>query len=180
MELKTTQAGDIPAFRRLYEKAFPKNEKFPFRALLKRFRKGNIEFLSIVDGGMFVGLMILAEDSGKALLNYFAIDEANRGKGYGSKALALLKERIGSRELFLDIELVMPGAPNAAQREKRKAFYLRNGFTEAGLRFKMFGDSFEMLSSGAAMDMDTLRAMLGRIYGKPAELIMKIVLKPLK
>ncbi|BDF58539.1 hypothetical protein CE91St36_13560 [Christensenellaceae bacterium] len=180
VRLIRTPEEHIAAYRALYEEAFPKNEQFPFDILLKRYRKGSVEFLSLVDNGTFVGLMITAEYEGRVLLNYFAIDGTRRGKGYGSSALALLKERIRGKELFLDIELAVSEAPNKEQRKKRKAFYLRNGLVETSLRYQMFGDKFEMLSDGADMDIATLRVMLGRIFGKFTGLILKMVLKPLK
>lgn len=170
----------MQAFHELYERSFPKNEKFSFYALARRYRKGDVEFLSIVEDGAFAGLMIMAENDGSCLLNYFAVNERSRGRGYGGQALALLKERIGGNDLFLDIELVSTDAKNVEQRERRKAFYVRNGFLETGLRFALFGDKFEILSTGADMDMAMLHAMLGRIYGKMAGCILKIVLKPLK
>ena len=112
----------LTAFRELYKEAFPKNEQFPFAMLLKGYRKGKVELLSLVDGKRFVGLMVTAEYGNRVLLNYFAVDGTSRGKGYGSSALALLKERIGKKHLFLDIELITADAPNVEQRKKRKAY----------------------------------------------------------
>ncbi|MEA5003134.1 MAG: GNAT family N-acetyltransferase [Christensenella sp.] len=180
MELINTPKEHIPVFRELYGYAFPKNEQMPFDALLRRKEKGYLEFLSLTDDNEFIGMMVVASHNDKVLLNYFAIDEKCRGGGYGSRALGLLKERIGDKHLFLDIELVTSDAPNLEQRERRKAFYMRNGFVQTSLRFRMFGERFEMLSDGQDIDIRTLRVMLTKIFGKLAGLVLRFVLRPLK
>ena len=75
---------------------------------------------------------------------YLAIDEKQRGHGYGSGVLQLLKKRY-PHTIMLCIEEVDEKYENYQQRIHRKSFYLRNGFLEMGFKYVEKGVKYEML-----------------------------------
>lgn len=147
MTLEPFTAAYRPQVKALYKAAFPKNERKPFRMLLGLCRRGKAEIYLLMDGG-FSGLMIGAEKDGLFFLDYFAVSPDKRGAGAGSEALRLLREK--KERIVLEIEAPDERAENAAQREARKRFYLKNGFTDSGIRVRVYGCEMELLTAGGA------------------------------
>ena len=58
------------------------------------------------------------------------------------------------KNVFLEIESVYENAPNQAQRERRKAFYLRCGLTPMNVMVYLFGEKMELLGFGDPIDYD--------------------------
>ncbi len=113
--------------RRLYETAFPKEEKLPFWMLKARARNGVAEFYGIYDDEEFVGLIYNSFYKDMVYIFFFAIHESQRGKGYGGRILQTLQKKYSDKRIFLCIEAMDPEAENYDQRIKRKAFYEKNG-----------------------------------------------------
>ena len=63
---------------------------------------------------------------------YFAVKEELRGKGYGQGILTALLDRYRNEKPFIiDIESPLQAdAPNPEQRQRRHAFYVRNGMKD--------------------------------------------------
>lgn len=138
---------DKREFVKLYETAFPSQERKPFGFMEELVRAGKMDMLAILDGVRFVGLAIVLLAGKAALLDYFAISSSLRNCGYGGQALELLLRRYGDRRMILEIEAQDPQADNALERQKRKAFYLRNHVKETGIYAHVYGTDFELLSS---------------------------------
>lgn len=68
-----------------------------------------------------------------------------RGKGYGSRILSLFTASCGEMPIVIDIEAIEANAPNLSEREKRKAFYVRNGFCDAAFRYTACGVTYDAL-----------------------------------
>lgn len=79
--------------KELYFSAFPKDEQLPYWMMKLLSRKKSADFYSIYDKNDFVGLAYVATYKDTAYLFFFAIDEKQRGKGYGSAFLSALKEK---------------------------------------------------------------------------------------
>lgn len=122
----------LKRIEQLYLRTFPKNERKPFGVI-----------------GEFLGLAITINYQDKVLLDYFAMDDAKRGKGYGSAALAALMERYDGRRMILEIESTTRPreAGNFEERLRRKHFYHKNGMTDLGFEAVLFGVTMEMLSN---------------------------------
>ena len=72
----------------------------------------------------------------------------------GSAALEALQARYAPRPLVVDIEEPWEGAENFAQRQRRKAFYLRCGFYETPVRYHWRGEPYQLLSTGRLTQRD--------------------------
>ena len=136
---------------RLFRTAFPKEERPPVFLLYLRRRQGRASFRAIMDGDTFVGLALVTGPKEVQMLLFFAIEEAFRGKGYGSRVLEMLMEEMGDVPFFLCAEPRDDAAPNAQERINRLAFYAANGFHEVGVHVKEAGVPFTVLSPGPAI-----------------------------
>ena len=88
----------------------------------------DIHYLAFYEDKQIIGVMYTIETDKLDYLLYLAVNPELRSKGYGSKMIEWLKNRSGEKPVALDVEKVEESAPNYAQRQKRLAFYERNGF----------------------------------------------------
>lgn len=142
---------DLARVRRLYESAFPANERRPFEVLLSGF-DGQGELLALYHEGRFAGFISLLTCADITHILYFAIEEALRNRGLGSAALACIKRLKPGQRLIADLEAPLPDAPNRAQRLRRRAFYQRAGFVPSGVGYRWQGESYELMVFGGALD----------------------------
>ena len=70
---------------------------------------------------------------------YFAVEEALRGRGLGSRILEEMRRANPGKRLLVDIEEPFGAAPNNAQRLRRRDFYLRCGYRETAVRYPWRG-----------------------------------------
>lgn len=150
----------------LYEEAFPEEEKKPADFLEELQMQGKMELLAIEENGEFIGLAInmLAEKT--ALLDYFAIAPDRRDEGYGSRAVRALQKRFENQKYIFEIEMQDEDAPNAEDRKRRKAFYLRNGLKETGVFANVYHTDFELLTPDGKLTFDEYVEMLLTILGE--------------
>lgn len=148
---------------RLAEEAFPPKEYLAPSALADMARAENFDFWALTDGGAFVGFMAVQTFEDLAYLFFLAIDAGARSKGYGGRAIETLRAAYPGKKQVVDFEMIDPAAPNLAQRERRKAFYLRCGYRETGLFLRYLGVDYEVLSMDADFDPDTFKAMMATL-----------------
>ena len=161
--------ADNEELRRLYESAFPEQEQIPYDDLIGLLDKMDIDYTAYYDGEMLVGLTMVLRLPRYNWWWYFAVREALRGKGYGQVILtSVLDKYRDERPFILDIESpYQPDAPNPEQRQRRYAFYLRNGMKETptsrtwdGLTFTILTNSDEPFTQQDYDDIvDALRAV---------------------
>ena len=161
------ETGDV---RKLYEEAFPPEEKKPFSLILKKSDEGQMEILRLVDDrGTFIGLAISILYQDLALLDYLAIAPHRRGCGHGSQALALLRERYAGKRFLLEIEDTDErDAANIADRIRRKRFYLRNGMQEMPYRVWLFGVRMQILTDGSNVSFPEYHAIFPAVFSRRA------------
>ena len=179
MKLKLIDAVNTAYFEplcKLYESAFPEEEKKPMRLMLEKREAGYFEILAIVDeGDAFAGLAITVKCGGLVLLDYFAIAPELRGGGYGSLALKLLREKYPDRRLILEIESTLCPSDNPEQRNRRKRFYLANGMRPMPYRVYLFGVEMELMTFGGEVSFDEYHSLFVEVYGNSAA--KRVVLK---
>lgn len=153
--------GDWLRLLKLYRSAFPRAERKPFGTIRRLHSEGKADVWCILADGKFAGLATTVDGSDLVLLDYFAVVKRQRGRGIGREAMACLLELYRDRGVFLEIE--DPKAPGLHRnlKEKRKAFYLSCGFSELGVRAKVFGVRMELLGVRCSLDFDGFRLFYG-------------------
>ncbi len=71
-----------------------------------------------------------------------------------------LKERYGDKAIVFDYESVFEECDNMAQRKRKRAFYLRNGYLETGWFMRANGVELIVASSREEFDINDYVAML--------------------
>ncbi len=150
----------------LYEEAFPVEEKKPILLMEQLTKAGKMEILAVEEAGEFAGLAINMLSDGTALLDYFAIAGDRRCKGSGGRAVRALQERFQDEKYIFEIEMQDEKAPNAEERKRRKAFYLRNGLKETGVFANVYETDFELLTPDGKLTFEEYVEMLLYILGE--------------
>lgn len=159
----------------LAKEAFPPEEYLAPSELVKMAQSDNFDFLALLDGDIFVGFMVIMLYENMAYLFFLAIKASSRGKGYGSRAIETLKAEYPDKIHTVDFEMLDDSAPNKQQREKRRSFYLRNGYRETGWFLSYLGVDYEVFCMDGEFDIDTFKAMMKtvRIEGFDPKYFMK-------
>lgn len=160
---------DWKKLKKLYMNAFPACERKPLAVIKYKQYKKAADVWMIEEEGEFVGLAITMNGKDLILIDYFAIDDEKRGKGYGSKALKLLQEKYAAYRLFLEIERTDVEADNLEERKRRKAFYLQNGMSEMNVNAILFGVEMELLGYQCNVSFKEYHDLYVYNYGKLAE-----------
>ncbi len=149
-KLKIEQAftqGSLDKIYDLYMEAFPKEERKPFEMMLQKQSEGSMALYAITDDrDVFLGLAIFVFGRDMALLDYFAIEPHLRSTGIGTTALKQLQQMFPEKRFFLEIESTYQQCRDAANRARRKAFYLQNGMMPQGYLVHLFGVEMEILT----------------------------------
>ena len=133
------------AAKDLYLSAFPKEERLPWWILWCNSLRPGIDLTAWTDNGEFCGFTYSVTVNGLHFLLFFAVEENRRGMGYGSAILSQLKETYGT--VVLNVEPLIPEAPNYPQRLSRFAFYEKNGFHDTEYDVWEVGGKFRILST---------------------------------
>ena len=137
--------AEMKRMKKLFLTAFPPEERPPFR-VLKRRAKENVDWLAIEADGETAGFFYTLKRKDLYYLMFFAVEEKMRGRGIGEAALLQAIKRYSDKRLFLSIERPYEqGAENAETRKRRKAFYLRCGFSETGREAREGSVIYEVL-----------------------------------
>ncbi len=146
--------------RRIYLDSFPREERMPFPMMVAMSKLWNTEFTGFYKDGVPVGLLYLAHNSRLVFIMFLAVDSALRSSGFGSEILRYVREKFPERKIIVSIEPCIPGAPDLELRERRREFYLRNGYAETGYMMKLGGVEQEILAAGGAF----AKGELGRFF----------------
>ena len=162
--------SDYKRAKTLYQKTFPRYERIPLSILFLFFKKKeNVAFFNIFDQTNWLGFIYLWIGENLIYLQYLAIDEMFRSKGFGGMAIEKIKEKYPGRRIFLGIEEVAEGVDNFEQRQKRKKFYMRHGFLSSGYKREQKSVSMELLVYGGPLELKDLvglgRECVGWIFG---------------
>jgi len=136
----------------LASEAFPPEEYIAPIELVRMATDGNLVFSALSENGAFVGFMVTLQHEKMIYLFFLAITPACRSKGYGSRAIEALKEQFPDKTQVVDFEAPDESADNAEQREKRRRFYLKNGYCPTGLFLTYFGVTYEVFCSDKHFD----------------------------
>ena len=164
--------------KQLYRTAFPKEERAPLFTLYHKAKKEQYNFYAIVEDEEFTGLIYTMEDCGIVYVFFFAIQDEKRGQGYGSKVLAMIKDKYPNRTVTLMIEdMRETEADNYDQRIRRLKFYESNGFTQLHIYIIEAGVKYELLGTQTGVTQaDFLQLMKNYLGG----LLYRFIYKDMK
>ena len=149
--------------RLLYQRAFPRYERKPFRLIRRMYKEGRTDVWIAEKDGRFAGLATTVNGGDTILLDYFAVPEKLRSQGVGSAFLQGLLQLYEGRGLFVEIEAADRDDADGS-KARRKAFYLRNGLEEMHVVAILFGVRMELLGQGRKLDFDGYRAFYHDYY----------------
>ena len=143
--------------RRLYRRAFPREERKPFGVIRRMHRRGKTDVWVLRRDGRFAGFAATINGDGLILIDYLAVETRLRGQGVGSAALAALAEEYPGCGLFVEIESAFEPGEDQLQRMRRRAFYERCGFRSCRTMASVFGVPMELLGRGCSVDFEGYR-----------------------
>ena len=155
---------DIPAVKQLFEEAFPENERtVSMDVIVAHLNQLPCDLIGIYPdetpdtfAGFFLGLR------GEACVYgvYLATRPELRSTGIGGKAFKAIVESYGDMPFWFSYESPFEENDNAEQRERRRRFYLKNGFYETGWFARMNGTEFILASSRKEFDKEAFEKMI--------------------
>lgn len=149
----------------LYKEAFPGAQRIPRFLLRFKLRKGKKGFSVLYDGEEWIGLLYLTQYRDIVFVQFLAVSESIRSRGYGSKVMDALGALYPEKRMVLNIEEVNEQAKNYQQRIKRKAFYEKNGFISTGYLVKEPDQMQEMLIRGGSISKQEIELMYKELLG---------------
>ena len=126
-----------------YIKIFPKEERKELATIEKNYNKKITKLIKICENNQFVGFFIIntIKNSQYIQLDYFAILQKYQNRGYGTKAIQLLKSKMETYDgIFVEIEKLGLGKDKQENllRERRAKFYETLGFEKLNFTLKWF------------------------------------------
>lgn len=168
---------DFEEIRRIYngpmQKDFPDNERKPLRAIRELFDRGAYRCYGLYEADKRLGYAFLVwsqqPEGDCVLLDYLAVDVAQRNAGLGTELMKQLAQPFSGA----DCVLIEAEDPDCAQdeavralRARRVGFYTRCSCRLTGVRANVFGADyviFEYPTKRAHTD-DELAAIYEEIY----------------
>lgn len=166
MSVKLVKKTDKSKLKRLYHKAFPKQEQKPFDLLLEKEQQGHADLFHIEKDGDFCGLAMFLYHGENVLLDYFAIDERLRGQNLGSQALQVIMDEFEEQNLFLEIESTEVESEDKHIRKKREKFYLRNGIKHLGITVKLREMEMMLMGNHKKISFEEYKDLYSRVLSK--------------
>lgn len=156
---------DIPALKKLFEEAFPENERpMSLDGILAYLDQLPCDLLGVYPDetpDKFSGFYFGVRGESGVYGVYFATCPELRSSGIGGKAFKAILEYYGDTPFWFSYESPFEESDNAEQRERRRRFYLKNGFHETGWFTKMNGTEFIIACSREEFDKEEFEAFVG-------------------
>ena len=144
-----TAANADVEIKQLYESAFPVEEQIPWDDLVRLIGEMGLDFTAYYEGEGLIGFTIVYPRPEFSWFWYFAVKPELRGQGYGQQILSQVIGHYRGQSLVMDIESTrQASADNREVRQRRHAFYLRNGFQETRLFRGWSGIEYTILQMG--------------------------------
>ena len=145
-----TAANVDEQIKHLYQTAFPEDEQIPWNDLVRLIGEMHLDFTAYYEGEHFIGFTIVFPYEPVNWFWYFAVLPELRGQGRGQEILTMLIEKYKGKTCVLDMESPRQECDNKAQRMRRYAFYLRNGFRDTNLyrKFDVVEMTIMMMGEG--------------------------------
>ena len=164
MELKKIVYDDFDAIYSEMEKNFVKEERRDYISALKLLDKEEYFVYHIMVDGENVGFITVWLLSDFTFIEHFVVYEKYRNLGYGGMALSLIKEKYCKAVLEAE-------PPEVGIRERRVAFYERNGFVRNPQKYiqpayREGGDEVELVLMSCPTILSDFDRAVEEIYKK--------------
>ena len=155
----TKKSPWLPQVKALYESAFPENERIPIKQLLdNKIKREFWAFFDKEDGESgaapkFCGFSNSITHGSITNIVYFAVVPELRSRGYGSKILQAIRRQHPDTRIVVDIEVEEDSkdAEELERRNRRRDFYLRNGFDSSPVDYVWQGEHYRLLTAGGTV-----------------------------
>ena len=155
----TKKSPWFPQVKALYESAFPANERIPIKHLLDDKIKREFWAFFYKDDGenaaapKFCGFSNSITHGSITNIVYFAVVPELRSRGYGSQILQVIREQHPDTRIVVDIEVEEDSkdAEELERRNRRRDFYLRNGFGSSPVDYVWQGEHYRLLTAGGTV-----------------------------
>ncbi len=171
--LKMRKLIDFSTIETIYntrmKKDFIAEELKPLDSIIRSWKSGAYVCYGFFDCDEIVGYAFFVRNGNDYLLDYFAIAEQCRDKGYGSIFLRQLAEHFQSAgSIIVEVEDPEKAEDDITrkQRKRRLEFYLRNGYQKTEVTSTVFGVNYRILEIPTSVKHDTneLRTIYREIY----------------
>ncbi|MBR3268350.1 MAG: GNAT family N-acetyltransferase [Oscillospiraceae bacterium] len=144
----TKTSEDMPLLEAINTEAIPECERNSLDDLLD----SGADVLGIYQNSRPTGFFVLRSFRSTRYLAYFAVQKELRGQGLGSTALQALLSRYPDCQTVVEYEAPDKAGDANDIRQRRKQFYLRNGFRQTGWNTFYDGTEFELGCAGISYD----------------------------
>lgn len=154
----TDKSAEFASVKKLYEDAFPENERQGFS--LEHQVEGidnRCDVFAYYDSNIFIGFASVLWYEDIAHILYFAVEDNLRGKKYGSKIIDDLAANYPGKKIIADIELPDETVENGIERIKRQNFYFRNGFEKCPIRYGWHEEQYIIVSKGGIISEERFK-----------------------
>ncbi len=154
MELRTVtrDSDDLPLLEAINTEAIPESERNALSDLFDSSKDGNLEIIGIYTDAQPVGFFAVRSFRTTRYLAFFAVRRELRSNGLGSSALQALLSRYADCQTVVEFEAPDDNAGEQDIRQRRKRFYLRNGFRQTGWFTFYDSTEFEIGYAGKPYD----------------------------
>lgn len=144
--------------KEIYFKSFDEKERMPFPMMVMMSKLWHTHFISYTDDNEVVGFIYYASLFNQIYVLFFGVEPDLRSKGYGSLILQELQKQYPNKQIIVSIEYE---GEDKEIINRRKTFYLRNGFKETGYYIRMSGINQELLINKGSFSKSKFRSFLG-------------------
>ena len=145
------------AIKRIYFEAFSKKDRMPYPLMVAMSKLPNTQFQAFYDRDIPCGFTYYAVVGKIIFVMFFAVDTKLRSRGYGSAILQEIKKAYPEKKIVISIEPCDKGTDDFQLREKRKAFYLKNGYRETGYRMRLNNTEQEIIITNGEFNKKEFR-----------------------
>ncbi len=166
VRLVPMKSSELSEAKKLYEQAFPPEERAPVALLCLKHHLADVDVLSVYAGKQWAGFFYIVNFKNLSYIFYFAVRPELRNKGIGSQALQRLQKFYYGRKLFLAVEQPDILKADYENRISRKYFYLRNGFQDLHRRVQEATVIYELLGIGGDVLPEEYQKLIASYTGK--------------
>lgn len=176
MTIEFANRTNYKAIKHLYLDAFPNHERMPFFMLKSAVKKGKAEILIAKERGEVIAFAYLVLYRDMVYLFYFAVLSELRNKGIGSILVKYLIDHYQNKRIFLAVEQPNEKVADNELRIKRKAFYLKNGFSNHKYKLQEKNVIFDVMAVGGEISIEEYKKMFRFWGGRAFNIFMKITI----